>query len=502
MKRQVLTLGLLAVIAGGIGLYIMWRASQIRFAESNEKRVIVLYCAAGIKPPVESVVHEYEAVYGVRVQIQYGGSGTLLSNIRVVGTGDLFLAADESYIRLAREQGLLAESIPLTRLRPVIAVRKDSKKNIRGLEDLLRNDVSVSLANPEAASIGRTIKELLEKSGDWATVKKHAKVFKPTVGDVANDVKLGSVDAGVVWDATVRQYPELEMVHVPLFDKAEETVTIGVLNCCKQPTAALRLARYLGAPEKGLAHFKRLGYDPVEGDQWAETPKMVFYSGAMNRLAVEDTVKRFEQREGVQVTTVFNGCGILVGQMKAGGRPDAYLTCDRSFVPPVEDLFLGEPVSMSETDIVILAAKDNPHGIKSLADLAQPGLKVGVANPAQSTLGALTERLLEKEGLLKQVMANVRTQTPTADMLVNQLCIGSLDAVVVYDSNTTKVRDKLDLVRIDKQGTLAVQTYSVGKGSKYRLLAGRLMEALRTPESRARYEAAGFRWHGPEPSGK
>ena len=37
-------------------------------------------------------------------------------------------------------------------------------------------------------------------------------MFKPTVNEVANDVKIKTVHAGIVWDATVRQYPELETV--------------------------------------------------------------------------------------------------------------------------------------------------------------------------------------------------------------------------------------------------------------------------------------------------
>jgi molybdenum ABC transporter molybdate-binding protein len=481
------------VIAASIVAIWTWRVARQRSSAQS----IVLYCAAGIKPPVEAARRDYEKDYGVQVQVQYGGSGTLLSNLRIARSGDLYLAADQSYLDLARGQGLLAETLPLARLRPVIAVPKGNPKRIGSLEDLCRGDVRVALANPDAASIGRTVQKLLEKDSRWARLEKHATVFKPTVSDVANDVKIGSVDAGVVWDATVRQYPELEMIRLPLFDTAEETIGVGVLEFSEHPTAALRFARYLAARDRGLAHFERLGYQPVEGDPWAETPEIVLYSGAMNRVAVEETIKRFQEREGARVTTVFNGCGILVGQMKAGGRPDAYLTCDRSFVPPVKDLFAGDPLGMSETDILILVAKGNPKGIKSLADLGQPGLHLGTANPEQSTLGALTKRLLEQEGLYDKVSANVRVQTPTADMLVNQMQTGALDAVVVYDSNTIKVRDKLDLVRIDRPGTVAVQTFSVAKGAKYRQLALRLLDALRSEESRARYEAAGFRWLGP-----
>jgi ABC-type molybdate transport system substrate-binding protein len=196
----------------------------------------------------------------------------------------------------------------------------------------------------------------------------------------------------------------------------------------------------------------------------------------------------------VQVTRIFNGCGILVAQMKAGGRPDAYLTCDKSFVPPVQDMFPEPPVEMSDSEIIILVPKGNPKNIRALADLAGLGLRVGVANPEQSTLGALTKRLLEQGGILDAVMKNVVTQTPTADLLVNQMRTGALDVTVVYISNTTKVREQLDIVKLSVSGSVAVQTFSVGKESRHRQLASRLFEALRSAESRTRYEAAGFHW--------
>lgn len=97
----------------------------------------------------------------------------------------------------------------------------------------------------------------------------------------------------------------------------------------------------------------------MEGDAWVEVPKAVLFSGGVNRLAIEDTIQRFERREGARVTRVYNGCGILVSQMKAGQHPDAYFACDVSFLPPVKDLFL-EPLNVSETDIVLLVAKGNP----------------------------------------------------------------------------------------------------------------------------------------------
>jgi len=486
-RRLLVVSGLAALLL----VFLLWWEPGGPPARSA-KTPLVIYCAAGLKPPVEAAARAYERTCDTPIQIQYGGSGALLSNLRVVGRGDLFLAADDSYLRMAHTIGLIEETIPLARMVPVIAVRKGNPKSIHSLEDLLR--VEVALANPEAAAIGNVVRELLRPSGQWDALEKRVHVFKPTVTDIANDIKLGTVDAGIIWDATVNQYPELEMVRIPALNAGEGNISIGVLSFSQQPTSALRFARYLGAPDKGLQEFSRLGYQPVAGDAWAERPEAVLFSGGVNRLAIEETIQRFEQREGVSVTRVFNGCGILVSQMKSGQHPDAYFACDISFMPPVRDLFL-DPLNVSETDLVLVVAQGNPLAIRSLADLPRPGLRVGVANPEQSALGALTERLLKELGLLEGVTPNLKVQTPTADLLVNQMRTGSLDAVIVYEVNASQVRDRLTVVPIQHAAAKAIQPYAIGKNSKHRLLMERLRAAICSDASRQRYESLGFHWH-------
>ena len=485
--RNLLVLSALAAFL----LILLLRSKPSLPSNQTAKKPLIVYCAAGIKPPVEAAARLYEQTYGVAIQIQYGGSGTLLSNLRIAGKGDLFLAADDTYLQLAQTNHLLDEIVPLARMTPVIAVRQGNPKQIQGLDDLFR--VDVALANPDAAAIGKTTRELLRKMDRWTALENRVRDFKPTVNDVANDIKLGAVDAGIIWDATARQYPELELVAVPAFASGEQTVAIGILKFSEQPTAALHFARYLGARDRGLKEFARCGYRPVEGDVWAEKPSLVLFSGGVNRIAIEETIRRFEEREGAQVTRVYNGCGILVSQMKSGQRPDAYFACDLSFMRDVADLF-WDATTVSETDMVLLVPKSNPKSIHRLADLAQPGLRLGVANAEQSALGALTARLLKTQGLHDQVMANVKVQTPTADMLVNQMRTGSLDAVVVYEANTSQVRELFTVLPISEPGAKAVQPYAIGRNSQHRLLMERLLSALRSAGSRQRFESAGFHW--------
>jgi len=238
---------------------------------------------------------------------------------------------------------------------------------------------------------------------------------------------------------------------------------------------------------------------PAEGDPWAETPEIRLFSGAMLQPAIKETIKDFEEREGVKVITVYNGCGILVAQMKAADKaPDAYFACDTSFMKEVHDLFL-DPVEVSMNQLVIMVPKGNPHNIRSLKDLGKPGLRVGVGHEKQCALGALTQKTLAEGSskvldLQSLVMKNVKVQSPTGDLLVNQMRTGSLDAIIAYISNKTEAGDDLEAIAIDIPCALAVQPLAQSKEATYKQLTGRLLETLRSQQSRKLFEKAGFRW--------
>ena len=461
--------------------------------KQKEEKSILLYCAAGIKPALEKVAKSYYEEYGIRVDLQFGGSGTLLANIRIAQQGDLYVAADKSYVDEAIHYGLIDETQPLAKIKPVIAVQKGNPKGIKSVEDLKVASIKVAIANPEAASIGRLTKNILTKSNHWEAIKENATVFMPTVVEVANNIKLEAVDAGIVWDTTANQYDDLEIVTIPEFDSHIKNITIGVLKFSKQPTEALKFLRYLAAKDKGLLVFDRLGYEAIEGDQWSETPELLFYSGGVNRVAVDNTVRKFEEREGVDVIRVYTGCGILVSQMKAGQEPDAYFSCDVSFMTQVEDRF-SDITDISKTDIIIAVPKGNPLQIKILKDLSTADLKLGVCNHELSALGFLTKKLLESQNLWESVYSNVRVQTPTAYLLVNQLRTGSLDAVVVYEANVAQIKNKIDIVRLTQKEAMALQNFGVSLKSNNRYLTKRLLKTITDEKSKEVFLDNGFTW--------
>lgn len=466
---------------------------------SGKPPILTVYCAAGLRKPLEVAAAAYRSEFGVEVQFQFGGSATLLSQIRAAQKGDLYIAADDDSIANARKMESVNEVIPFLAQTPVIAVKKGNPKMLRTFADLYREDVKVALANPETASIGKSTRTVA--GSGWEALSAKVAVMKPTVTEIAADLALGAVDAAIVWEALTQQFEGIEGVHVPELDARIERSSTAVLSVSSQSGEALKFARYLAAPEKGGVLFKSAGFEPIAGDSWSPKPELVLYSGGVNRPAVETLLTRFAARENVSVTTVFNGCGVLCATMKTmGGQetskyPDAYYACDLCFVPPVAEQF-PEAVLLTETDIGIVVRSGNPRQVKSLADLAQSGLRIGLCNSEQSTLGYMTRGILKSSGLWESVHKNVVVEVPTADFLINQMRAGALDAAVVYSINVQNGKEALEFVPILHAGAKAVQPFAVRRDSAHKQLATRMLEFLKA--NRGEFEKAGFRWRGNE----
>jgi molybdate transport system substrate-binding protein len=485
---------LILLMRGDIAARSVGPATSSGSALNGEGPEVTLFCAASNRAVMEAIRQEYEAETGRAVSIQYGASQTLLSQFEISGTGDLYLPADDSFLKLAADKGLTEEVLAVATMRAGLAVKKGNPLNISSLADLLEPGTKLVQANPEAAAVAKLTKEFLTESGKWNAIDKATTAYRATVTEVANDLVVGAADVGIVYDAVLHTYPDLEFVELPEFKNAASRIAIAVLSSSKQPSQALHFARYVSAADRGLKQYAAHGFQTQRSDSWADAPELSVYAGSMLRPAIEDTIVEFEKREGVTVSRVYNGCGILVAQMKAGQHPDAYFACDKEFMSQVTDLF-PESVAVSQNELVILVQKGNPKNIATLRDLTREGLRVGVGHEKQCAMGWITQNTFREGGIQNEVMANVTVQTPSGDMLVNQLRTGSLDAAVAYLSNAAGAAEHLDAIRI--QGiscSTAIQPWAVAKESSYPQLASRLFARICSADSIETFAAEGFTW--------
>ena len=491
MKRSVFTIGILVVLLGGA----FWWLTNDNDRDGPGSADLLFHCAAGLRKPMSEIARQYQEEFGVKVNLQFGGSGALASQLELAG-GDLYLPADQSYIDSAREKGLMKEAIPVALLTAGLVVPKGNPRGLTTLSDLGKEGLKISLAE-RSASVGRFTWQVLEEEGLLARVNPNVVVTKPTVNAIVEDVATGAVDVSLAWDAVAKNFSEVEWLAVPEFLKRAKIASIGVLTSSKDAKRALHFARYVTARDRGRKVFQEMGFMvPDEGDKWSDQPEVTFFSGSMLRPAIQERVREFEEREGCRVNTVFEGCGTLVAQMDAGATPAGYFACDTKFLNKVQDRFFAGRI-MTRNEIVLLVRMGNPKELCKLKDLGKPGVKLGICDGRKSALGELTRIMLERRGLAKELEVNVAVKVAKGDDLVSAVQARSLDAALVYRSNalaSSVTLEENEIVELNDDLAFAEQPFAVAKGSAYPELMRRLGEFLATPEARGRFEKLGFQW--------
>lgn len=254
-KPVLYAFGAVALLTLAFGLIVAFKSGAKR-----DRQALFVHCAASLKPVMTAIAADYERENGSRIELSFGGSQTLLANISIARRGDLFLPADDSYIAVAREKNLVSTVLPVAEQAAILVVRSGNPNGIVSLESFRKSKLQLSQANPEAAAIGKLVRQALQAGGLWQMLSNRTTVFKPTVTDAANDVKLGAVDAAIVWDSMQQQYPGLEFIRAPELAGIKATIAVAVLNCASDSAAAEKFAHYIAEPQKGLRQFQAHGF--------------------------------------------------------------------------------------------------------------------------------------------------------------------------------------------------------------------------------------------------
>ena len=238
---------------------------------------LLLYCGAGIRPAADEIVKAFEQTHGVTVECDYDGSERLLARMKLSEIGDVYMPGDVHYVQQAAEQGLVNSQKQACYFIPVILVQKGNPKKIQALTDLTRPGLDIGLGNPDVCAIGRKSLKIFEKNGiALDDVQKNVRFQALTVNDLGNHIKLGRLDAVIVWDAMAAYFAEDgDVVTIPAKNNIISTVTAGTLNSSEHPELASKLVQFI-ASEEGKTIFRKHHYTtelPGAGKAQQETVK-------------------------------------------------------------------------------------------------------------------------------------------------------------------------------------------------------------------------------------
>jgi molybdate transport system substrate-binding protein len=226
-----------------------------------EAKELLLYCAAGIRPPVAELVEVFGRERGVKIVTDYAGSEVLLSKIKLTRLGDLYMPGDKHYIEQAARENMILSDRSVCHWVPAILVQKGNPKNISGLEDLLSPRLKLGLGDPNACAIGRVSQHIFARNNiAWQDVKKNLTYQSLTVNELGMQIQAGSLDAVIVWDAMARYYREHgDQVSIAPEKNVISTVDIGVLTFTRHRELAVEFLDFV-VSEQGRAIFRKHNY--------------------------------------------------------------------------------------------------------------------------------------------------------------------------------------------------------------------------------------------------
>jgi molybdate transport system substrate-binding protein len=235
---------------------------------------LTLFCGSASKPAMEKITARFEQRTGIEVNMIFGGSGTLLSQIELTEQGEIYLPGSPDYIIIAKRKKLLVEGSEriVTYLVPAIITPAGNPAGIHSLADLARPGTRVGLGNPETVCLGLYAVELLEANALLEGVMKNVVTFGGSCSKTANLAAMSKLDAILGWRVFHYWNPD-RMTYVPIAPQKIPRIScipISIPIYTRDLELSRTFVEFVLSPA-GLSVYEDLGYltDPEAAKELA-----------------------------------------------------------------------------------------------------------------------------------------------------------------------------------------------------------------------------------------
>ena len=144
----------------------------------------------------------------------------------------------------------------------------------------------------------------------------------------------------------------------------------------------------------------------------------------------------------------FAGSNALATQIQNGAPADVFASANTTLPAQLYAQGLVEkPVTFTRNTLVAIVPKSNPAGIKSIYDIAKPGVKLDIANSAVP-VGSYTLQVWKQMGLTSQMTANVVSQETDVRVVLQKVQLGQADAGFVYSTDAETVPGQVTVIPV------------------------------------------------------
>jgi molybdate transport system substrate-binding protein len=189
----------------------------------------------------------------------------------------------------------------------------------------------------------------------------------------------------------------------------------------------------------------------------------------------------------------FAGSDQLAFQIQQGAKADVFAAASPKYPDALYKQGLVEkPIAFATNSLVVIVPKSNPAHIRTVDDLAKPGVKVVIGDPAVP-VGSYTQTVLKNLGLTDGVMKNVVSKESDVKSVVAKVALGEADAGFVYVTDVRPVRGKVLAIALRASAQPKVMyEVAVLKGAPHLRAAYRFVTALIRPTDQALLVKYGF----------
>jgi molybdate transport system substrate-binding protein len=205
--------------------------------------------------------------------------------------------------------------------------------------------------------------------------------------------------------------------------------------------------------------------------------------------------QRFEaDHPGVTVAFSFGPSDGLAAQINEGAPADVFASASPRWMDAVEEgVGVEYRAEFARNRLVIVTPAANPAGVRSIEDLARPGLRLVLA-AEDVPVGTYAREALDKAGVLRRALSNVVSNEEDVKGVVQKVSLGEADAGMVYVTDVTgEVAGDLRVVDIpDPVNVVASYPIAVVASSRRPALAREFVDLVTGPEGQRVLADHGF----------
>ncbi len=197
---------------------------------------------------------------------------------------------------------------------------------------------------------------------------------------------------------------------------------------------------------------------------------------------------------GAEVALELAASSTLAAQVRAGAPFDVLATADeRTMAGAWRAELVQRPMAFASNRLVVIVPADDPAGVRTVEDLARPGVDVVLAHP-EVPAGAYARRALAALGIEPAVEANVVSNALDVKAAAAAVALGEADAAIVYASDVTPaLARRVRVLPIPERARVrAVYPIAAATDPEHPRGARAFLELVHSPEGRRALATHGF----------